>query len=87
MIESPAKDTRKETSLDVEQTESRSPISDPAAVEVLSNVESRILWLATSIVHHANNVRPNSSGVKVGGHQASSASIVSIMTALLVRPP
>jgi pyruvate dehydrogenase E1 component len=42
----------------------------------------RVLWLATSIVHHANKVRETPSGVKVGGHQASSASVVSIMTAL-----
>ena len=82
LTKSPAKDNRKETPLDVEQTESRSPISDPATVEVLSNIEDRVLWLATSIVHHANQVRPNSSGVKVGGHQASSASMISIMTAL-----
>jgi len=41
-----------------------------------------VLWLATAIVHHANRVRPNASGVKVGGHQASSASMVSMMTAL-----
>ena len=44
-----------------------------------------MLWLATSIVHHANNVRRAPSGVKVGGHQASAASIVSIMTALYFR--
>ncbi len=41
-----------------------------------------MLWLAAAIVHHANHVRPNRSGVKVGGHQASSASMVSLMTAL-----
>jgi pyruvate dehydrogenase E1 component len=41
-----------------------------------------VLWLAAAIVHHANHVRPNRSGVKVGGHQASSASMVSLMTAL-----
>jgi pyruvate dehydrogenase E1 component len=41
-----------------------------------------VLWLATSIVHHANKVRETESGVKVGGHQSSSASMVSIMTAL-----
>jgi pyruvate dehydrogenase E1 component len=41
-----------------------------------------VLWLATSIIHHANRVRTTPSGVKVGGHQASSASMVSIMTAL-----
>ena len=41
-----------------------------------------MLWLATAIVHHANRVRETRSGVKVGGHQASSASMVSLMTAL-----
>jgi len=45
-------------------------------------VQRRVLWLAAAIVHHANHVRPNRSGVKVGGHQASSASMVSLMTAL-----
>jgi pyruvate dehydrogenase E1 component len=48
----------------------------------LEAVQDRVLWLATSIVHHANRVRATRSGVKVGGHQASSASMVSIMTAL-----
>ncbi len=49
---------------------------------VLDAVQRRVLWLAVSMVHHANKVRPNRSGVKVGGHQASSASMVSIMSAL-----
>jgi pyruvate dehydrogenase E1 component len=49
--------------------------------EALSEVERRVLWLATSMVHAANT-RPNPSGIKVGGHQASSASMVSLMTAL-----
>jgi pyruvate dehydrogenase E1 component len=39
----------------------------------------------TSIVHHANRVRPSRSGLKVGGHQASSASVVSILTALYLH--
>jgi pyruvate dehydrogenase E1 component len=52
------------------------------ALDVLEAVQRRVLWLATSIVHHANRVRETRSGVKVGGHQASSASMVSIMTAL-----
>ena len=51
-------------------------------IAVLDAVQRRVLWLATSIVHHANRVRRTPSGVKVGGHQASSASMVSIMTAL-----
>jgi pyruvate dehydrogenase E1 component len=50
--------------------------------EPLEAIQRRVLWLATSLVHHANRVRPNPSGVKVGGHQASSASMVSLMTAL-----
>src|SRR5215211_5697726 len=51
-------------------------------LETLEAVQRRVLWLATAIVHHANRVRKNRSGVKVGGHQASSASMVSLMTAL-----
>jgi pyruvate dehydrogenase E1 component len=50
--------------------------------DALRAVEHRVLWLATAMVHHANKVRPSRTGLKVGGHQASSASIVTIMTAL-----
>ena len=50
--------------------------------EVLRTIEQRVLWLATAVVHHANRVRTDPGGLKVGGHQASSASIVTIMTAL-----
>jgi len=50
--------------------------------ETLSEIENRVLWLSTAMIHHANRVRPNPSGLKVGGHQASCASIVSIMTSL-----
>ncbi len=50
--------------------------------DLLRLIERRVLWLATAMVHHANSVRPNPSGIKVGGHQGSSASMVSIMTAL-----
>jgi pyruvate dehydrogenase E1 component len=57
------------------------PLESPS-LESLREVEKRVLWLATAIVHHANRVRPNPSGLKVGGHQASSASMVTIMTAL-----
>ncbi|MEW6471243.1 MAG: pyruvate dehydrogenase [Actinomycetota bacterium] len=51
----------------------------------LEAVQRRVLWLAVSMVHHANKVRRTDSGVKVGGHQASSASMVSIMSALYFR--
>lgn len=51
-------------------------------LEVLEKVQDRVLWLAIRMIHEANAVRPTGSGVKVGGHQASSASVVSLMTAL-----
>jgi pyruvate dehydrogenase E1 component len=51
----------------------------------LTEIESRVLWLSTAIVHHANRIRPNPSGLKVGGHQASSASLATIMTSLWFR--
>ena len=54
----------------------------PSELEVLESIQNRVLWLSTQIVHHANNVRHNPDDLKVGGHQASSASIVSLMTAL-----
>ena len=50
--------------------------------DVLLAVERRVLWLATSVVQAANSRPDDESGLKVGGHQASSASMVSIMTAL-----
>ncbi|KIC08749.1 transketolase [Leisingera sp. ANG-M1] len=48
----------------------------------LKTVEQRLLWLSHWMIHNANHIRPNPDGIKVGGHQASSASMVSIMTAL-----
>ncbi|WP_206497768.1 pyruvate dehydrogenase [Rhodococcus sp. KRD175] len=50
--------------------------------ETLHDISERVLWLSTSMIHHANRVRPNSTGLKVGGHQASCASMVTIMTSL-----
>lgn len=55
------------------------------AHDVLHEIENRVLWLSSAIVHHANRVRPNPSRLKVGGHQASCASMVSIMTTLWFR--
>ena len=51
-------------------------------LEVLERIQKTVLWLSTYMVHHANSIRPNPEGVKVGGHQASSASVVSLLTAL-----
>jgi pyruvate dehydrogenase E1 component len=54
-------------------------------LDALDEIERQVLWLSTAIIHHANRVRPNPGGLKVGGHQASSASMVSIMTSLWFR--
>jgi pyruvate dehydrogenase E1 component len=52
---------------------------------LLDRIQKKVLWLSTWMVHHANNIRPNPDGTKVGGHQASSASVVSLLTALYFR--
>jgi len=51
-------------------------------LSVLERIQRKVLWLGTYMVHHANSLRPNLDGVKVGGHQASSSSVVSLLTAL-----
>lgn len=63
--------------------------SGQLSLEVLQDIERKILWLSAQIIHHANHERPKADELKVGGHQASSASLVSIMTALyfsVLRP-
>ena len=55
----------------------------------LSALERKVLWLSTWMIHNANHLRPNRDGLKVGGHQASSASVATLMTALyfdVLRP-
>ncbi|HMP41522.1 MAG TPA: 1-deoxy-D-xylulose-5-phosphate synthase N-terminal domain-containing protein [Roseiflexaceae bacterium] len=63
-------------------TDTARPALDHQTLAALEEIQRRILWLATYMVHHANNIRPNHDGTKVGGHQASSASTVTILTAL-----
>lgn len=53
-----------------------------ADLAVLAEIQQRVLWLATRIIDAANHDRETGDGVKVGGHQASSASLVTAMTAL-----
>lgn len=58
-------------------------------LELLTALARKVLWLSSWTIHHANHVRPNVDGLKVGGHQASSASLVTIMSALyfsVLRP-
>ncbi|MBE9605598.1 transketolase [Acetobacteraceae bacterium H6797] len=65
------------------------PIGGARHVELLHALERKLLWLSAWMIHHANHIRPNRDGLKVGGHQASSASVISILTALyadILRP-
>jgi pyruvate dehydrogenase E1 component len=62
--------------------ESLTPSDDLA---ILGELERKVLWLASWTIHYANHVRENADGLKVGGHQASSASLATIMTALYFR--
>src|SRR5215813_5417426 len=54
----------------------------PDALGILGELEKKVLWLASWTIHHANHLRESGDGLKVGGHQASSASLATIMTAL-----
>src|SRR6187399_1623811 len=63
---------------------SRGAIS-PADLAILGELERKVLWLASWTIHNANHLRENVDGLKVGGHQASSASLATIMTALYFR--
>ncbi|MCC6469599.1 MAG: transketolase [Alphaproteobacteria bacterium] len=59
----------------------RPPIG-PQRLALLGALERKVLWLSAWTIHHANHIRPNRDGLKVGGHQASSASVATLMTAL-----
>ena len=54
----------------------------PERVAVLESIEARLRWLSSWTIHNANHLRDSRDGLKVGGHQASCASITAIMTAL-----
>ena len=63
---------------------------DPAGLEaderaLLSQLEERVLWLAAYTIHNANHLRDSRDGLKVGGHQASCASMTTLMTALYFK--
>jgi len=58
-------------------------------LKLLRELERKVLWLSAWTIHHANHLRPNRDGLKVGGHQASCASLATVMTALyfsVLRP-
>src|SRR5690242_1594701 len=63
--------------------------ADADKLACLAALEKKVLWLSTWMIHNANHLRPSRDGLKVGGHQASSASVATLMTALyldVMRP-
>ena len=60
-------------------------VVDPARLEMLRALARKVLWLSSWTIHNANHLRPKRDGLKVGGHQASSASLVTLMTALYLH--
>lgn len=74
-------------------TRTEGPNSQPLVTEdelsAINALYERAQWLSAWTIHNANNVRPAKDGLKVGGHQASSASLAAIMSALyfgVLRP-
>lgn len=66
------------------ETAARQLKNEPTA-DILRQIERKLLWLSSWTIHNANHLRPSRDGLKVGGHQASCASAVSLMTALFMR--
>ncbi|MCC7271619.1 MAG: transketolase [Alphaproteobacteria bacterium] len=65
------------------------PAAGPERLALLHELERKVLWLSSWMIHNANHERPSRDGLKVGGHQASSASVATLMTALyfaVLRP-
>jgi pyruvate dehydrogenase E1 component len=65
------------------------PLAEPDRLALLKALERKVLWLSSWMIHNANHLRPSRDGLKVGGHQASSASVATLMTALyldVLRP-
>ena len=72
----------------IERMESSSE-SRQQRLQILQQLEKKVLWLSAWMIHNANHLRKNADGLKVGGHQASSASLATIMSALyfdVLRP-
>src|SRR3984885_13499479 len=81
------------TTLRTRKAETTAPVSaantDAGRLALLRALEQKALWLSTWMIHNANHLRPSRDGLKVGGHQASSSSVATLMTALyldVMRP-
>jgi len=71
------------------QREQSTATLDADRRQLLAAIETKLLWLAAWMIHNANHLRPSRDKLKVGGHQASCASIATVMTALyfdVLRP-
>ena len=55
-------------------------------IEILGELEKKVLWLSSWTIHHANHIRESADGLKVGGHQASSASLAAITVGTVGMP-
>ena len=53
--------------------------------KALLEIEKKVSWLSNYIIHYANNIRVKKDDLKVGGHQASSSSVVSILVVLFFK--
>src|SRR5436853_2025710 len=74
-----------ECALDAVQCENKEATPKTGELDILRELEKKVLWLASWTIHSANHLRANVDGLKIGGHQASSASLATIMTALYFR--
>ena len=63
-----------------EEETGASVASAPAAL--IEMLDARLRWLSAWTIHNANHLRPSRDGLKVGGHQASCASMTTLMAAL-----
>eukprot|EP01052_Picozoa_sp_SAG31_P013650 SAG31_NODE_826_length_11751_cov_4.887659_6_plen_343_part_00 len=61
------------------------PVATASELTAIKELEKKIIWLSTYMIHNANNVRPSRDGLKVGGHQASSTSLATVMAALYFK--
>jgi pyruvate dehydrogenase E1 component len=72
----------------VESSPARPRLGDEER-RLLLNIQDRLLWLTANMIHHANSRRANPSPERVGGHQSSSTSVLTLLTALyfkILRP-
>ena len=59
------------------------PLPEPDRLALLKALERKVLWLSSWMIHNANHIRPNRDGLKVGGHQASCSSVISIACCMM----